>query len=152
MGRVTKKRLSEIKGNVFVAARILSSGETLSLPSGKVGKGQMPSSGLESSKAGFCWIYNNVFCSYQKSAESKMLGRCHSCPEMKRAIQETEQEDEEVWQELEEAWTRRVDTSKNISCRYDGERCTFGEAICDLPDEGRVSFWCSRKPKGEKSP
>jgi len=143
MGRISKKRLAEIKGDSFVAARILSCGETLSLPSGKMGKGQ---------GAGFCWIKSHVFCSYQKSSESGYIDRCRGCPEMKRAIRETEQEDEEVWQELEEAWTRRVDTSKNISCRYDGERCTFGEAICDLPDEGRVSFWCSRKPKGEKSP
>jgi hypothetical protein len=152
MGRVTRKRLSEIKGNSFVAARILSSGETLSLPSGFVGKGQMPSSGLESSKAGFCWIYNNVFCSYQKSAESKMLGRCHSCPEMTRAVRETEEEDEEIWKELHEAWGRRVNVEKNVPCRYDGERCTFGQAVCDLPDEGRVSWFCHRKPKEQKSP
>jgi len=102
MGRVTKKRLSEIKGNSFKAARILSSGETLSLPSGYVGKGQMPSSGLESSKAGFCWIYSNVFCSYEKSAESKILGRCHSCPEMKRALREEREEDEQNNREIDE--------------------------------------------------
>jgi hypothetical protein len=143
MGRVTRKRLAEIRGGSFVAARILSSGETLSLPSGKLGVGQ---------GAGFCWIKSHVFCSYQKSAESGFIERCNGCPEMKRAIEETEQEDEEVWQELEEAWTRRGDTSKNMPCRYDGELCTFGEAVCDLPDDpyGVVSWFCNRKPSASK--
>ena len=108
MGRVTRKRLSEIKGNSFVAARILSSGETLSLPSGKVGKGQVWADaakmlgGLPISKAGFCWIYNDVFCSYQKSAESKMLGRCQGCPEMTRALREEEEEEEKNDREIDE--------------------------------------------------
>jgi hypothetical protein len=143
MGRVTRKRLSEIKGNSFNAARILSSGETLSLPSGKLGMGQ---------GAGFCWIKSNVFCSYQKSAESGFIDKCRGCPEMARALRETEEEDAEVWDELEEAFLRHVNVEKKMPCRYDGELCMFGEAICDLPDEGHVSFWCNRKPKERKSP
>jgi hypothetical protein len=127
MGRVTKKRLSEIKGNSFVAARILSSGETLSLPSGKAGKGQMPSGGLEFSKAGFCWIYPRVFCSYQKSAESKMLGRCHSCPENIRAYREEREEDEAEDREVEEVFKRG---RKPLVSNVDGkDKCP----ICGKP-------------------
>jgi hypothetical protein len=111
MGRVTRKRLSEIKADSFNAARILSSGETLSLPSGYVGKGQMPSGGLEFSKAGFCWIYTRVFCSYQKSPKSEIMGRCHSCPEMERAMREEDEEDEADNRELEEAF-RRLDAER----------------------------------------
>jgi hypothetical protein len=142
MGRVTRKRLSEIEGDSFVAARILSSGETLSLPSGKLGMGQ---------GAGFCWIKSHVFCSYQKSAESGMIDKCHSCPEMARAVRETDEEDNQIWKEFEEAWTRRVDVEKKeMLCRYDGKPCLFNEAICDLPDEGRISWFCIRKPSASK--
>jgi hypothetical protein len=115
MGRVTKKRLAEIKGNSFVAARILSSGETLSLPSGNLGKGQVWADaarmlgGLPFSKAGFCWIYAHVFCSYQKGSESKMLARCHSCPEMMRAEREEAEEDEAEDREVEEVFRRGRD-------------------------------------------
>jgi len=107
MGRVTKKRLSEIKGNVFVAARILSSGETLSLPSGKVGKGQMPIGGLPISKgAGFCWIYNSVLCSYQKSGSEGYIERCAGCSEFIRAEHEEDEEDEATAREVNEAFRR----------------------------------------------
>jgi len=109
MGRVTKKRLAEIKGDSFVAARILSSGETLSLPSGKVGKGQMWANaarslgGLPISKgAGFCWIYNSVLCSYQKSGGEGYIERCAGCSEFIRAERDADEEDEATNREIDE--------------------------------------------------
>ena len=107
MGRVTKKRLSEIKGNVFVAARILSSGETLSLPSGKVGKGQVPREGLPFSKgAGFCWIYNSVLCSYMKSDDTGYIERCAGCSHYIRAEHDADEEDEATMREIDEDMKR----------------------------------------------
>jgi hypothetical protein len=113
MGRVTKKRLAEIKGNSFVAARILSSGETLSLPSGNLGKGQKWANaarslgGLPISKgAGFCWIYNSVLCSYQKSGGTGYIERCAGCSEFIRAEHEEAEEDEATAREIDEAFRR----------------------------------------------
>jgi len=113
MGRVTKKRLAEIKGNSFVAARILSSGETLSLPSGKVGKGQKWADaakvlgGLPFSKgAGFCWIYNSVLCSYQKSGGEGYIERCRGCSEFIRAEHDSDEEDEATMREIDEDMKR----------------------------------------------
>jgi hypothetical protein len=109
MGRVTKKRLSEIKGNVFVAARILSSGETLSLPSGKVGKGQVSREGLPFSKGvGFCWIYNSVLCSYQKGYTG-YIERCRGCSHYIRAEHDSDEEDEAENREVEEVFRRGRD-------------------------------------------
>jgi len=119
MGRVTKKRLAEIKGNSFVAARILSSGETLSLPSGKVGKGQKWADaakvlgGLPFSKgAGFCWIYNSVLCSYQKGYTG-YIERCRGCSHYIRAEHEEDEEDEAENREVEEVF-RRFPVSEEI--------------------------------------
>jgi len=114
MGRVTKKRLAEIKGDSFVAARILSSGETLSLPSGNLGKGQMPIGGLPISKgAGFCWIYNSVLCSYQKSGGEGYIERCKGCSEFIRAEHDSDEEDEAENREVEEVF-RRFPVSEEI--------------------------------------
>ena len=120
MGRVTKKRLAEIKGDSFVAARILSSGETLSLPSGNLGKGQKWADaarmlgGLPFSKgAGFCWIYNSVLCSYQKSGGEGYIERCRGCSEFMRAEREEDEEDEAENREVEEVF-RRFPVSEEI--------------------------------------
>lgn len=148
MGRVTRKRLSKIRGDSFNAARILSSGETLSLPSGQV-KGQEPSgSGSEFSKAGFCWISNAVLCSYQKSAESSFIDRCRGCPEMSRALREEDEEDEADNREVEEVFRRRDVERKDLSCPYGGEPCMFGERWCEISDRGASSWFCARCPSG----
>jgi hypothetical protein len=139
--------MSEIKGDSFDAARILSSGGTLPLPSDYVGKGQVLSGGLEFSKAGFCWISNGVLCSYQKSVESGMLDRCRSCPEMKRALREEDEEDEAEDREVEEVF-RRQDAV--VLCRYDGKPCLFNEHVCEIPDDEIVSWFCCRKPSVSK--
>jgi len=120
MGRVTRKRMSKITGVPFDAARILSSGETLSLPSGKVGKGQMWANaarslgGLPFSKgAGFCWIYNSVLCSYQKSGGEGYIERCKECSEFIRAEHDSDEEDEAENREVEEVF-RRFPVSEEI--------------------------------------
>jgi hypothetical protein len=59
-------------------------------------------SGLEFSKAGFCWITNDVVCSYRKSAKIAMMDRCYSCAELERAEREMDKEDEESWKEIDE--------------------------------------------------
>ena len=114
----------------------------------------MWSGGLESSKAGFCWIYNSVFCSYQKGAESKLIGRCHSCPEMMRALREEHEEEEADDCETEEVLRRRFVektadiASKAVLCCYDGELCRFNEHVCKIGDAEAPVFWfCDRQPK-----
>jgi len=110
MGRVTRKRMSKITGIPLDAARILSSGETLSLPSGIMGKGQMPIGGLPFSKgAGFCWIYNSVLCSYQKSGGEGYIERCKGCSEFIRAEHDSDEEDEAENREVEEVFRRGRD-------------------------------------------
>jgi hypothetical protein len=59
-------------------------------------------SGLEPSKAGFCWLRNDVICSYRKSAKSGMTDRCLSCAELERFEREMDEEDEKMMDEIDE--------------------------------------------------
>ena len=97
--RVSVKKLSTRKRGVFrdkrhATARILSSGETLSLPSGEV-KGHEPS-------VLPCLFLTKVLCSFRKDSAAEIMGRCFNCPHYKRFMEEMEKEDKETMDEFDE--------------------------------------------------
>jgi hypothetical protein len=63
--------------------------------------------------AGFCWIYNSVLCSYQKSGSEGYMERCERCSHFIRAEHDSDEEDEAENREVEEVF-RRFPVSEEI--------------------------------------